>query len=99
MQPKLLRVLESKTVRRIGEAQHRKVDVRFVSATHRDLQQLVGSRPSGWKPRSGGPLLPFGSPPRIRRPLRARPADIPLLVVHFLRAKAPGLTLPGALAS
>src|SRR6185369_2205461 len=32
MQPKLLRVLESGTVRRLGEAQHRKVDVRFVSA-------------------------------------------------------------------
>ena len=32
------RVLESLTVRRVGEAQHRKIDVRFVTATHRDLR-------------------------------------------------------------
>lgn len=41
MQPKLLRVLESSTVRRIGESKHRNVDVRFVTATHRDLLSMV----------------------------------------------------------
>ena len=41
MQPKLLRVLEAKTVRRIGENDHRAVDVRFVGATHRDLLKMV----------------------------------------------------------
>ena len=41
MQPKLLRVLESSTVRRIGESKYRKVDVRFVTATHRDLLSMV----------------------------------------------------------
>ncbi len=41
MQPKLLRVLESSTIRRIGESQHRSVDVRFVTATHRDLLSMV----------------------------------------------------------
>jgi transcriptional regulator with PAS, ATPase and Fis domain len=41
MQPKLLRVLEARTVRRIGENEQRSVDVRFVSATHRDLQRMV----------------------------------------------------------
>ena len=41
MQPALLRVLESRTVRRLGETAHRKVDVRFVSATHRDLRAMV----------------------------------------------------------
>ncbi|HEU4410429.1 MAG TPA: sigma 54-interacting transcriptional regulator [Polyangiaceae bacterium] len=41
MQPKLLRVLEKREVRRLGELHHRPVDVRFVSATHRNLRDLV----------------------------------------------------------
>src|SRR5262245_44588021 len=44
MQPKLLRVLESRTVRRVGETKYRDVDVRFVSATHRDLSAMVRAR-------------------------------------------------------
>jgi two-component system response regulator GlrR len=41
MQPKLLRVLESRTVKRLGETHHRPVDVRFVFATHRRLRRMV----------------------------------------------------------
>jgi two-component system, NtrC family, response regulator GlrR len=41
VQPKLLRALESKTVRRLGESTHRPVDIRVVSATHRDLSGMV----------------------------------------------------------
>jgi DNA-binding NtrC family response regulator len=41
MQPKLLRVLESSTIRRIGESKHRDVNVRFITATHRDLLSMV----------------------------------------------------------
>jgi DNA-binding NtrC family response regulator len=41
LQPKLLRVIESSTVRRIGESKHRDVDVRFLTATHRDLLSMV----------------------------------------------------------
>ncbi len=44
MQPKLLRVLESRTVRRLGETAHRPIDVRFVSATNRDLKAMVNAR-------------------------------------------------------
>src|SRR5262249_33968321 len=43
MQPALLRVLESRTVRRLGESAHRRVDVRFLSATHRDLRSMVAA--------------------------------------------------------
>jgi transcriptional regulator with GAF, ATPase, and Fis domain len=43
VQPKLLRVLESRTVRRVGETSHRAVDVRFLSATHRDLLTMVNA--------------------------------------------------------
>ena len=42
LQPKLLRVLDRREVQRIGESQVRKVDVRVVAATHRDLRQMVG---------------------------------------------------------
>ncbi len=41
MQVKLLRVVQEKTVRRVGESQEAKVDVRILSATHRSLAELV----------------------------------------------------------
>ncbi len=43
LQPKLLRVLDRREVQRIGESQVRKVDVRVVAATHRDLRMMVGA--------------------------------------------------------
>jgi DNA-binding NtrC family response regulator len=41
LQPKLLRVLDRREVQRIGESTVRKVDVRVVAATHRDLRTMV----------------------------------------------------------
>jgi DNA-binding NtrC family response regulator len=41
LQPKLLRVLESGEARRVGETQHRKVDVRVIAATNRNLNAEV----------------------------------------------------------
>ena len=43
MQAKLLRVLESREIRRVGENKTVKVDVRVVCATHRDLQDMVSA--------------------------------------------------------
>lgn len=43
MQVKLLRVIQEKSVRQVGSNEEAPVDVRIVSATHQDLQQLVAS--------------------------------------------------------
>jgi len=44
VQSKLLKVLEERTFRRLGEVRDRAVDMRLVSATHRELQSLVGEQ-------------------------------------------------------
>ncbi|HKX32584.1 MAG TPA: sigma-54 dependent transcriptional regulator [Blastocatellia bacterium] len=41
IQPKLLKVLEEKRFRRVGEVRDRQVDIRLIAATHQDLQALV----------------------------------------------------------
>jgi two-component system, NtrC family, response regulator GlrR len=92
MQPKLLRVLESQTVRRLGETEHRKVDVRFVSATHRDVQGMVAAGTFREDLFFRLCVLPALVPP-----LRARPDDVPLLLQHFL-AKSPEITVSAELA-
>jgi two-component system response regulator GlrR len=83
MQPKLLRVLESRTVRRIGETGHRSVDVRFLSATNRDLRTMVNTRAFREDLYFRLAVLPVTIPP-----LRERPADILALVQHFLPPEA-----------
>jgi DNA-binding NtrC family response regulator len=78
MQPKLLRVLESSTVRRIGESKHRNVDVRFVTATHRDLLSMVNRGEFREDLYFRLAVLPV----RVPR-LRERVEDIDLLLAHF----------------
>jgi two-component system, NtrC family, response regulator GlrR len=78
MQPKLLRVLESATVRRVGESNHRSVDVRFVTATHRDLLSMVNRGEFREDLYFRLAVLPVRVPA-----LRERPEDIDLLLSHF----------------
>ncbi len=79
LQPKLLRVLERREVRRLGETQVRSVDVRVVAATHRDLRALV---------RAGGfrqDLYYRLAVSEVRvPPLRERREDIAVIVDHLL---------------
>ncbi len=79
VQPSLLRVLEDREVTPVGDTRPRKVDVRVLAATHRDLGAEVGSG------RFRADLLYRVRVARIRiPPLRERPEDIPALVARFL---------------
>ncbi|MGE0789010.1 MAG: sigma 54-interacting transcriptional regulator [Sandaracinaceae bacterium] len=78
LQPKLLRFLESKTVRRVGEAQSRAVDVRVIAATHRNLRAMVNDGSFREDLYFRLAVLPVAVPP-----LRARKEDVPMLVERF----------------
>lgn len=90
MQPRLLRVLESKTVKRLGENEHRPVDLRVVSATHRDLESMVADGTFREDLYFRLAVLPLRVPP-----LRGHPEDIEALAQHFLAGRTP--LPPGAL--
>ncbi len=81
LQPKLLRVLESKEVKRVGSNQVTPVDVRVVAATNRDLRKMVeeGSFREDLYYRLS--VVQIDIPP-----LRERPEDIAPIVADFLRS-------------
>ncbi|MEM7415813.1 MAG: sigma-54 dependent transcriptional regulator [Gemmatimonadota bacterium] len=82
-QAKLLRVLESREVQRVGSSKVRKVDVRVISATNANLGEAVANGDFRED------LLYRLNTVEIRLPpLRDRAEDIPLLAVHFLRKQA-----------
>jgi DNA-binding NtrC family response regulator len=83
VQPVLLRVLENRTVKRVGDDRRIPVDVRVVAATHRDLRQEVN------RSRFRADLYYRLAVLRLRVPaLRERREDIPVLVRHFCAAMA-----------
>ena len=79
-QVKLLRVLEEKVVERVGDNRPIRVDVRIISATHRNLSRLIeaGSFREDFFYRIN--VIPIRMPP-----LRERREDIPLLAESFFR--------------
>lgn len=79
LQAKLLRVLQDKQIRAVGDSKLRNVDVRILAATHRDLKTMVqeGNFREDLFYRLN--VLPVRVPP-----LRERPQDIPLLVEAFI---------------
>jgi two-component system response regulator HydG len=80
LQAKLLRVLENKEVFRIGSNEAIKVNVRLVSATHRDLDAAVADGSFRKDLYHRLKVLTIKLPP-----LRERREDIPLLAAHFIK--------------
>ena len=79
LQTKLLRTLQEGTVLRLGGRQEKKVDVRLVAATHRDLEQEAAMGTFRRDLFYRLYVIPIRLPS-----LRERPTDIPLLALHFL---------------
>lgn len=99
MQAKLLRVLESGEIRRVGDNQSFKVDVRVICATHRNLEEMVTDG------QFREDLMFRINTFEVRLPtLRERAEDIPALAEHIYRRfhpSPPAATsfTPGALAA
>ncbi|MGE4131119.1 MAG: sigma-54-dependent transcriptional regulator [Bdellovibrionales bacterium] len=79
LQAKLLRVLQEKTIRPVGATTSKQVDVRVISATHKDLKKAIGNGCFREDLYYRLCVIPINMPP-----LRHRTEDIPLLAHHFL---------------
>jgi transcriptional regulator with GAF, ATPase, and Fis domain len=82
-QVRLLRVLQHQKIERVGGTEHIPVNVRIISATHRNLEEMVRSgefREDLWFRLNVFPIL--------IPPLRQRIEDIPALLAHFVERKS-----------
>ncbi len=86
MQAKLLRVLQEREIRPVGSNQSKKIDVRVVAATHRDLSQLVKEKKFREDLFYRLNVLRLDLPP-----LRERREDIPELVRFFMEKNTLGI--------
>ena len=79
VQPKILKVLEEKQFRRMGDVRDRRVDVRLVAATHQNLSLLMKD-----KRFRTDLFFRISTIPLVVPPLRERVEDIPLLAEHLV---------------
>ncbi len=79
LQPKLLRALEAREIRRVGENRHRPIDVRVIAATNRELRADVNTGRFRADLYFRLAVVTIAMPP-----LRKRPEDIPALVRGLL---------------
>lgn len=84
-QAKLLRVLEESSVRRLGAARERSVDVRVISATNRDLEEMVKQGTFRQDLMFRLNVVPIDVPA-----LREHSEDVEVLAAHFLKDSSSG---------
>ncbi|HXT19496.1 MAG TPA: sigma-54 dependent transcriptional regulator [Thermoanaerobaculia bacterium] len=89
MQVKLLRVLQHKTIRKVGGNEEESVDVRIIAATNRDLGEMIAAGTFREDLYYRIHVIPVRLPP-----LRERREDIPLLVDFFIRKYSDELGTP-----
>lgn len=97
LQVKLLRMIQEREIEKVGSLETVKVDIRIISATHRNLQAMIEDGAFREDLYYRLAVIPLELPP-----LRERREDIPILVHHFFqRAKEklnrPNLVLPESL--
>jgi DNA-binding NtrC family response regulator len=83
VQPKLLKVLEDKQFRRMGDVRDRRVDIRLITATHQGLAELVREKKFRSDLYFRISTIPLSVPP-----LRERPEDIPVIAERVLESLA-----------
>jgi DNA-binding NtrC family response regulator len=89
MQAKLLRVIQNREIQRVGSPEVRKIDVRLIAATNRDLRAEVLAG------RFREDLFYRLSSIEVRVPsLAERPEDVPLLIQHFLKKSSEAYDKP-----
>jgi PAS domain S-box-containing protein len=80
MQVKLLRVLQEREIERVGDSKKRKIDIRIIAATHKNLYELTRQGKFREDLFYRLKVFPINVPP-----LRMRREDIPILVSHFIK--------------
>ena len=89
LQVKLLRSIQEKTVRPVGEVAERQIDVRLISATHKNLLEMIENRQFREDLYYRVNVIPINPPS-----LRERPADVPELATHFIRTISENNRIP-----
>ncbi|MEO1518767.1 MAG: sigma-54 dependent transcriptional regulator [Bacteroidota bacterium] len=82
LQTQLLRVLQDKVIRRVGDSKEIKLDIQIVTATNKNLPEAVANKTFRFDLYQRLKVYPIKLPP-----LRERREDIPALIAHFMKTE------------
>ena len=89
LQSRILRVIQNNEIKPLGETKTRKINIRIISATNKDLRQAIAKKEFREDLFYRINVLPLHLPP-----LRQRKKDIPLLLNYFHKREALNLGVP-----